>query len=526
MTTPNSQKNNTNKLDIAGWVILFAGLIALVARRWVPISNMKLFDALWTGGTITAVIGALVLVYANRSELLAASKTRQARFGANSVVLTLSVIGIISLLNYLGSRYQWRFDLTEAKTFSISDQTKNILKDLQSEVKVTAFYQENNPSLRQVKDLMSNYTYVSDKIKVSYIDPDRQPAVAQQYGVERYGTTVFEMGDRKEKVTGVGEQDFTSALIKLIKKKETKVYFLNGHGELSLEEFGDRGISKLKESLAKDHYVSEALSLPAKQQVPADADVVAIVGPRAAIAAKEVDLLDKWMDKGGKLLAMVDPTVDAGLTPLFTKYGVELGNNLVIDPLNHSWTDVGTPAVTNYRFHEITKGMAGVTTFFPRTRSVALAQNQPTGQLGSVLAETTPAGWGETDLKNPKMGYDKGKDLQGPVSMAVAVGKDAKDAPKPKDGEKPVQTRLVVVGNSSFVSNGIVGQSATNADLALNSINWLAQEESLIAIRPKQPQQHQISLTGGQMNGIFTVSVLGLPLAMLALGGFVWYRRR
>jgi LPXTG-motif cell wall-anchored protein len=130
------------------------------------------------------------------------------------------------------------------------------------------------------------------------------------------------------------------------------------------------------------------------------------------------------------------------------------------------------------------------------------------------------------DLNNPKMGYDKGKDLQGPVSMAVAVNRDAKDAPKPKDGEKAAQTRLVVVGNSTFVSNGIVGQSATNADLALNSINWLAQEESLIAIRPKQPQQRQINLTGGQMNGIFTVSVLGMPLAMLALGGFIWYRRR
>jgi ABC-type uncharacterized transport system involved in gliding motility auxiliary subunit len=526
VTTPNKPKNPNAKLDIAGWVILFAGLIALVARRWVPISNMALFDGLWTGGTVVAVIGALVLVYANRGELMAASKTRQARYGANSLVLTVSVIGIIALVNYLGGRYHYRFDLTEAKTFSISDQTKNILKDLTTDVTVTAFYQENNPSLRQVKDLMSNYTYVSPKIKVSYIDPDRQPAVAQKYGVERYGTTVFEMGDRKEKVTGVGEQDFTSALIKLIKKKETKVYFLNGHGELSLEEFGDKGISKFKEALAKDHYSCEPLNLPAKQTVPADADVVVIAGPRAALATKEVDLLDKWMDKGGKLLAMVDPSIDAGLTPLLKKYGVELGNNLVIDPLSHSWTDVGTPAVTNYRFHEITKGMAGVATFFPRTRSVALAKEQPAGQLGSVLAETSPAGWGETDMGNPKMGYDKGKDLQGPVSMAVAVGRDAKDAPKPKDGEKAAQTRLVVVGNSTFASNGIVSQSATNADLALNSINWLAQEESLIAIRPKQPQQRQISLTGGQMNGIFTVSVLAMPLVVLALGGFIWWRRR
>lgn len=522
----NTPKNPNAKLDIAGWVILFAGLVALVARRWVPISNMQLFDGLWTGGTITAVIGALVLVYANRGELLAASRTRQARYGANSVVLTISVIGIIGLLNYLGGRYHYRFDLTEAKTFSISDQTKNILKDLKEPVTVTAFYQENNPSLRQAKDLLSNYTYVSDKIKVSYIDPDRQPAVAQKYGVERYGTTVFEMGDRKEKVTTVSEQDFTSALIKLVKKKETKVYFLNGHGELSLEEFGDKGISKFKEALGKDHYSCEALNLPAKQQVPADADVVVIAGPRAPLAAKEVDLLDTWMAKGGKLLAMVDPTVDAGLGKLFKTYGVELGNNLVIDPLSHSWTDVGTPAVTNYRWHEITKGMAGVATFFPRTRSVSLAKQQPTGQLGSVLAETTPAGWGETDLGNPKMGYDKAKDMAGPVSLAVAVGRDAKDAPKPKDGEKAVQTRLVVVGNSSFVSNGILGQSATNADLALNSINWLAQEESLIAIRPKQPQQRQISLTGGQMNGIFTLSVLGVPLAVLALGGIIWWRRR
>jgi ABC-type uncharacterized transport system involved in gliding motility auxiliary subunit len=524
--TPNKPKNPNAKLDIAGWVILFAGLITLVARRWVPISNMALFDALWTGGTVVAVIGALVLIFANRGELLAASRTRQARYGANSVVLTISVIGIIALVNYLGSRYQMRFDLTEAKTFSISDQTTNILRDLKTDVKITAFYQENNPSLRQAKDLLSNYTYGSDKVKVTYIDPDRQPAVAQQYGVERYGTVVFEADGRKEKVTTVGEQEFTSALIKLSKKKETKVYFLNGHGELSLEEFGDKGISKLKESLGKDHYASEALNLPSKQAVPADADVVVLAGPRSPMSSKEADLLAKWLDKGGKLLAMVDPTVDPGLNAVFKAYGVELGNNLVIDPLNHSWTDVGTPAVTNYRFHDITKGMAGVATFFPRTRSVSLAKDQPAGQMGAVLAETTPAGWGETNMSNPKMGFDKGTDLAGPVSLAVAVNRDAKDAPKPKDGEKAAQTRLVVIGNSTFATNGVVGQSATNADLALNSINWLAQEESLIAIRPKQPQQKQISLTGGQMNGIFTVSVLAVPLAVLTLGGFIWYRRR
>ncbi|MBC7544945.1 MAG: GldG family protein [Candidatus Sericytochromatia bacterium] len=519
-------KPKANVLDRVGWIVLFAGLLALVARRWLPIGSAALFDAVFYGGVSVAALGALLLVYANLTDLTAVAKTRQVKHGANSLVLTISVIGLIGLVNYLGSRYHMRFDLTEAKTFSLSDQTKKILGDLKDEVKVTAFYQENNPSLRQVKDLMSNYTYYSKQLKVTYIDPDRQPAVAQQYGVERYGTTIFEKGDRKEKVTGVGEQDFTSALIKLIKKKETKVYFVNGHGELALEEMGDKGAGKLKEALGKDHYATEALSLPTKQDVPLDADVVVIAGPKSAYTQREADVLDKWLAKGGKLLAMIDPGVESGLDPLFAKYGITLGKDLVIDPIAHSWTDVATPAVTAYKFHDITKSLAGTTTFFPRARSVSLAAAQPTGQLGTVLAETSPAGWGETDMKNPQAKLDKGVDLVGPVPLGVAVNKDAPDAPKPKGEEKAIQTRLVVFGNSVFIANTVISQNAANADLALNAVNWLAQEESLIAIRPKAPANKQITLTGGQMNGIFTLSVLGMPLAVLALGAFIWFKRR
>jgi ABC-type uncharacterized transport system involved in gliding motility auxiliary subunit len=334
------------------------------------------------------------------------------------------------------------------------------------------------------------------------------------------------MGDRKEKVTAVGEQDFTSALIKLVSKKESKVYFVNGHGEMSLDETGDKGVSKFKEALGKDHYKTEALSLPAKQEVPLDADVVIIAGPKHPFTTREVELLDKWLAKGGKLLAMVDPTINSGLDPLFAKYGISLGNDLIIDPVAHSWTDVATPAVTAYKFHDITKSLGGTTTFFPRSRSVQLAKTQPTGQIGTVLAETSPAGWGETDLKNPQAKMDKGVDLAGPVALGVAVNKDAADAPKPKGEEKAIQTRLVVFGNSVFVANTVVSQNAANADLALNSVSWLAQEESLIAIRPKPPANKSITLTGGQMNGIFSVSVLALPLAVLALGVFVAYRRR
>lgn len=522
-------KTSSQTLDRVGWIALFGGLLTLVGRRFVPLTDAKmqtLVEQLTYAGIGIAIIGFLLIVVANRQAIAKALRTRQAKYGANSLALTLSVIGIIVLVNYLGSRYQWRFDLTEAKTFTISEQSKKILDSLDGPVTITAYYQDNNPSRQQVKDLLSNYEYASKQLKISFVDPDKQPALAQQHGIERYGTTIFQKGDRTEKVTSFSEQDFTSALIKLVKNKETKVYFVEGHGELSLEEFGDKGISRIKDALGKDHYQTEALSLPAKQEVPADADVVVIAGPQHPYAAKEVELLDTYLKKGGKLLVMVSPGVNAGLDGLLTTYGISFGNDLVIDPVSRAWTDLATPAVTRYRWHEITKSLNGVTTFFPRSRSVSLAENQPDGQLGSVLAETTAAGWGETDLANPDVAFDAGKDKQGPVGLGVAVSKDAAEGPKSPDADKPVQTRLVVFGNAAFVSNGVLNQAAANADLALNAINWLAQEEALIAIRPKPPQQRTITLTNQQMGTIFTGVVAGLPLAMLALGTFIWYRRR
>lgn len=459
-----------------------------------------------------------VYVLLRPREVQRALTGRQARYGSNTLIMSLAFIGILILLNYLGARHHLRADWTAEKQYSLSPQTLEILDDLEEPVQVTVFLTPSDPRRADLEDLLVEYTYKSDKISYEFIDPDANPALARQKGISSYGVLVFERGDRREETYALDEQDITSAILKVSRDTQKGVYFVTGHQERDPESSAQDGYSRAKQWLERDNYLVETVNLATiTTTVPSTATVLVVAGPQYSLAPEEEQMLTDYLDGGGRLLLMVDPGQPVPITGTLEAWGVRFRDDLVIDPASSFFGDVASPLVTRFRYHEITKDLGGLTTFFPVARSVEQITPSPEGVSVAPLVATSNNSWGETDLNNRQVRYDPEADIKGPVYLAVA-------ARKTEGGG-----RLVVFGDSDFASNGVVRavQGAVgNADLFLNAVNWLAEEESLLAIGPKQTQQRMMVLTQPSMRLILYSTAGLLPLVVLIIGGIVWWSRR
>ncbi len=497
-------------------------IVGILALAIGTAAEMLGSDPVWLPQLFWGVGALLVLSYAllRPSELRQALTGRRARYGGNALVASIAFLGILGFVNYLGTQYHQRIDMTETGQYSLSQQTKQILAGLEQPVQVTAFMAPGAQQAERVRNLLDEYKYVSDQIDYRFVDPDRNPALARQYGISSYNVLVFEQGERTQETFAVDEQDITSAILKVSETEPRKVYFTTGHQERSPDDSGANGYSQIKTVLQRDNYQIELLNLQTiTDTLPSDADAIIVAGPQVAFAPEEAQRLQDYVAGGGKLMVMADPGVQTGLDSVLNQVGLQLDNDIVIDPAQSFFGDAGTPLVNNFQFHTVTKDLGGLTVFFPLVRSVSRTGTTPEGVSVTEIARSSSRSWGETNLTNlqqqsPQPDAD---DPQGPLTMmAVASG--------------PNEGRVAVVGDSDLVSNNILQQvqgSFGNTDLFKNTVNWLTESEELIAIGPKPPENRQIQpLTGGQQNLLLITFAGLLPLGILVVGGVVWWNRR
>lgn len=467
-------------------------------------------ELLLVGGLALLILAGLGRPDAVRTALTG----RTAKYGSNALVMSLAVLAILALVNFLGSRHHWRIDLTASKQYSLSSQTIQVLKELKEPVKVTGFFTVDDGRRGVLEDLFAEYKYYTDKLSVEFVDPDRKPATARQYGISSYGTLVFEQGERRQDIYGVEEQDITSAILKVSRDEQKGIYFITGHKEREPDGVGQDGYSSIKALLEKNNYRVDTLNLAMTDTVPSDAAALVVAGPQIEFAEDEKATLGTYLSSGGKLMILHDPAMPADFTSLLEAYGIAFANDIVVDPVSSFFGDALTPLAAEYPYTIITKDLGGLTTFFPYARSVMRNASVPEGVSIQNLIQTSDRSWGETSLEQRQVRMDEA-DISGPLTLAAIVRKD--------------ETRLVLIGDSDFVSNNILNSvrgAFGNADLFVNAINWLAEEESLIAIGPKPPDVRHMAMTPSQMRLVLYSSAIALPLVVLITGGVVWWRRR
>ena len=452
-------------------------------------------------------------------------KARQTKYAAYAVVYVLVVITAVVIVNILANRYTKSYDGTSNKRYSLSEQTAKIVKGLKENA--TILYFDQGTRFQHAKDLLDEYTSLSPKVHVDYIDPDKNPQQAREEGIKNYGTALVQVGDRKEEAKSMTEEGITGALIRVLKNKTRTVCFVTGSGEHQIDDSDRNGYSDFKQLVGKDNYEAKSIDLLQKAEVPGDCTTLVIGGPTRDYQQPEVDAIKKYVEDGGRALFMLDPPLKIGrsdiaendaLTNLLQTWGVTLDKNLILD-LNPIGQLAGlgpqVALVTSYESQPIVNGMKGTATGFPLSRSIQIKNGDET--TIQKLFDSSTTSLATTNLNSPAIDPNDPKNKKGPMTIAAAGTYNT--------GKQDSQGRFVIVGSSSWAANSFIKFNG-NSDLALNTIDWLASDEDLISIRPKQEEDRRITMTNAQLSLVRITSQFLLPLVVVFAGVSVWWRRR
>lgn len=499
------------------WLALFAAVASIVLyilqREW----NLPLQISL---GLV--VIGLALFAVLDPEKVRQTLTGRKARYGSNAAILLIAFIGILVVVNYFIYQNDQRWDLTEDKENTLAQETIDVINELPEPVVARAFY---SPSLspESAESLLDQYAHQSDgKFTYEFIDPVSDPVAAQDANITQDGTIVLEMGEFRQSIETVTEEEMTSGLLRLMNPGDNVIYFLAGHGEFSIEGGGDDTLTQLKASLENKNYTVQSLNLLSTNQLPEDADVIVIAGPLVSLAENEISLLKEYEQNGGALVILAEPLpltqIGEGeellASHLEQDWGVILGKDIVVDLK----TNQAFMAYANeYGSHAITQKMRNIATAFPTARSVTVIDAISSGASQTQLILTSDQSWAETDFAGLEGGTiqpDTGIDLMGPVPLGVVAENFNSGA------------RLVVFGDADFVSNAYLGAYGNEA-MIVNSIDWAAGQEDLINLTAKETTTRVLAIPNTFTLGLlFLGSIILIPGIILAGGITAWIVRR
>src|SRR5690606_38954144 len=218
---------------------------------------------------------------------------------------------------------------------------------------------------------------------VVWADPNQRPALVDKYGVapERPGQGLLrvEIGGEKVELEQPDEPKLTNALVKLTRQGQKEVYFVAGHNERPGAGKGPGGKedhAAAAEALRNENFQVATLNLETQADVPDDADVVILAGPTRPLRPGDADKLDRYLARGGAVLAMVDPRAQTDLDEVLAGWGVELGQDAIVDRLQSLFGQAMSPMAGQYADHDITRQIREVT-LFPMARSVRARPQAP-----------------------------------------------------------------------------------------------------------------------------------------------------
>ena len=452
-------------------------------------------------------------------------RARQTKYVAYAATYIVVVLAAVVVVNVLANRFNKSYDATSNKRYSLSDQTAKIVKGLKQNATITYFQQSTR--FRDGKDLLDQYANLSPKVKVEYVDPDKNPQAAREAGIRNFGTAVVQIGTKKEEAKSMTEEGLTGAFIRDLKSNTRTVCFVSGSGEHQIDDIDRGGLSRFKDLLAKDNYVSKTVSLLQTGEVPSDCTTLVVAGPTRNYEQPEVDAIKKYVESGGRALLMLDAPLKAGrseiadndaLASLLQTWGVTPNKDLILD-LNPLGQIVGlgpqVALVTSYESQPIVSEMKGTATGFPLSRSLEVKSGDKTSV--QKLFDSSSSSLATTNLSSAAVNVNDPKNKKGPLTIAAAGTYNT--------GKENAQGRFVVVGSSSWMSNGFINFNGNN-DLALNAVNWLSSDEDLISIRPKEREDRRITMTRSQLSWVRATSQFLLPAIVVVVGVGVWWKRR
>lgn len=495
-----------------------AGLIAIAfgAGAYYATGQFGTFNG------VNLALGALLLAAA---ALQAVLRLRDARSELLSNVLARSVLGVVAVAavaiaaergaDAMGLQWDWSFE----GRFELSPAVIGVLDDLPG-LRATLYYDEFDPRIRSTRLLLRTLAQAGD-LEVDEKRLRDHPDDEDRFAIGSSNTVVFFFGDRSETVERPTEGTFYEALYRLRAEQGGTIYVSRGAGEGNLEDPGDTGFSGLAAALATEGFRVHQFVAAALDEIPEQADAVLLIAPRRGLRGEALAALERYLQRGGRLVAMLEPGVSSGLEELLARWGLSSADAQVVDPA--SGPVEGDPAgvnplAYNYGNHPIARGLgAGRMTFFRGARSFALHKPEPGDDLKGVVF-ASPRSWLAEDLVLENGAPLRPEDARSDYFPLVVAARYQRNGH---------ETRIVAIGDADLASNRYL-RTLYNLDIILNAIHWVVEQEPAITLRPKIGVSGKLQLPLPLQNTLTMFQSVGLllPELLLIAGAFAWTRTR
>ncbi len=422
---------------------------------------------------------------------------------AASLVITAAIIIVCVMICH---QHNAKWDLTKNRENTLSPQSCELVKNLNKKVTATVFT-DDSAKRKRIDSLLSLYKAQGKNFDYRFYEPNKNPKKASEYGVTADPCIYLETdGSKRERISEATEEKITNSMARLLVTKGKTIYLLAGHGELSADDPGSiKSLALLKDSLEKEIYTVKTLVLKETGEIPDDAAIIAVIGPRAKMFPKEVKLLEDYMAKGGKTLWLTGSDFPEENRGIFDKYGFSMLKGHIVDKTaTMLGADPSITIILTAANSEITKGFESLKNMYVMPLCGAFRFEKSVEGTTVIPVLSTSADC-SLSVKDPK---DDAKD--GVYAAGLTIERPIKGS---EETEK-----AVVLGSSLMAAKEVVGQGE-NLNLLLNSAAWLAEEKNLIAIRPKDEATEPLEMTRAESSQFFFNTVIAMPFFILA----VWF---
>lgn len=450
------------------------------------------------------------------------SSRRQLQF--QNLVFLAGLLIFMGLLAWLSTRYSFDADWTSSGRNTLSIDSRQLLDEMPGPIHVTAFATENALVREHIRDLIGRYQRYKPSVKLNFVNPDAAPDRVRELGITLDGELLLAYQGRSEKVQSLSEQTLTNSLLRIARQKQRKVSFLSGHGERDPLGQANHDLGKFGQSLEQKGIELDILKLAETPAVPADTNLLVIADPRIVLLPGEIQLVHRYLQDGGNLLWMVEPGGIAGLDPVAEALSIEFLPGTIVDATTQLF-GIDNPAfalITAYPMHPVTREMNSLTLF---PQASALDVSAPQEWQAEPLLTTLDRAWTEIGPISGTIRFDEDSDERmGPLDIGFVFSrvKNKKDA---GDEESGAEQRVIVIGDSDFLSNAYLGNGG-NVELGLNLFNWLNHDDQFITVTARTASDVNLELGKTAQIIIGFGFLFGIPLVLLGAGAAIWWRRR
>jgi len=459
-------------------------------------------------------------------------RTRIKLHNTTFIVLFVSIIG---LLAYLSERHFYEADWTQHKRHTLTAASTALLATIDHPIKISVYATEDDEIRKPIDDMLQRYLREKPSIAIEYINPELEPALMRDLGIQVNGEIVVELSGRSEHIQQASEYEITNTLQRLARSDERWLLFAEGHGERKAEGNANHDLGEWSKQLQAKGIKLRAFSIADNPVIPHNIAALVIASPQLDFLAGEVDILKQYIANGGNLLWFAEPGSLHNLAPLAEALEIDFQGGTIIDPntLLLGIQDPRFSLVSEYPRHAITAQL-DAQTLYPQARGLSIRRTKTDTWKHAAVLQTQPRSWSETGQLSGSLNFDADSDIPGPLVVGVAITRTV-DTNKNPDGEPEneintndqhlKEQRIMVIGDGDFLSNAYMGNGG-NLQLGLSMVNWLSHDDRFISIPSSTRTDLNLELSRSAQITIAFGFLVIIPLLLGGSGFMIWLRRR